>query len=91
MASSRSGRSRPPLARSSTWAGAATGMGPALANTLVAKPPRPVPAGLVRARRGRGRGDGSQARGASNARAKAEIGCALRYRKLAAAPRLSAR
>jgi len=53
---------------------------PALANALGAKPPRHIPAGLVRLIAGEDAVMGAtQSRGASNAKAKRELGWTLRY------------
>jgi len=53
---------------------------PALADALGAKPPRHIPAGLVRVILGEDVVMGqTQARGASNAKAKRELGWTLRY------------
>ena len=53
---------------------------PALANALGAKPPRHIPAGLVRLIAGEDVVTGqTQSRGASNAKAKSELGWTLRY------------
>lgn len=53
---------------------------PALADALGAKPPRHIPAGLVRVILGEDVVTGqTQARGASNAKAKRELGWTLRY------------
>ncbi len=53
---------------------------PALATSLGAKPPRHIPAGLVRVILGEDAVMGqTQARGASNAKAKRELGWTLRY------------
>jgi nucleoside-diphosphate-sugar epimerase len=53
---------------------------PALARALGAKPPRHIPAGLVRLIVGEDVVMGqTQARGASNAKAKGELGWTLRY------------